>query len=151
MEIASLGEVFEYMSIQRHESPEQNGHLLIERYDVQALWQIGGIRVDDVLEVFGEAFVEWVQVHPAVDDSEKPEEFVGGEVLDDLVLELLVHVKLALAGSWWVGLHCSWLHHEVSEDLVERDVAASDQEVQVVAAWWLVLYQDKQKMDSEGD
>ena len=64
-------------------------------------------------------------------------------------MELLIDVELTLANNLW--FHSSRLHHEVLEDLVERDVTTSDQEVQVVQAWWFVLYQDEQQVDGKGD
>ena len=55
--------------VQRQESPQQNGCLLIEGNDVQALWQVGRVRIDDVLEVLREAFIQCVQIHPTVNDT----------------------------------------------------------------------------------
>ena len=61
---------------------------MVEGDDVEALRQVGGVRVDDVLEVLGEAFVEGIQVHTAMDHSQQSEELVGGQVLDDCLFEL---------------------------------------------------------------
>lgn len=47
-------------SVERHKSPEEYGNLLVERYHVEALRQVGCICVNDVLEVLGETLVEWV-------------------------------------------------------------------------------------------
>ena len=46
---------------------------MVEGDDIEALGEVGGIRVDDVLEILGEALIQGIKVHPAVDYSQKPE------------------------------------------------------------------------------
>ena len=59
---------------------------MVEGDDIEALGEVGGIRVDDVLEILGEALIQGIKVHPAVDHSQKPEKLVRGKVFNDLLL-----------------------------------------------------------------
>ena len=139
-------------SIESHESPQKDGDLLVKWYDVQTVWQVCSIGINDILEIFGESFVQWVQVHPAVDDPQKPEELIWGEVLDNLRLQLLIDLVLLLGRSTACArFHGAPLHHKILEHLVERDVAASYQEIEIVVTGRLVFNQDQQEVDREGD
>ena len=76
MEITSLCKVFKDVCIQSHESPKKDGNLLIEWDNVQTLWQIRSIGVNDILEVFGKPIVQWIKVHSAMNNSEQSKEFI---------------------------------------------------------------------------
>jgi hypothetical protein len=120
-------------SVKRHKSPEKNAHFLVEWDNIQRLRQIGSICINDVLEVLGESCVQGIKVHSAVDYSQQTEEFVRSKVFDDLLLELCIHV-LTLDGTT--------LDHKVLKHFVQRYVPTSNQKVEVVEAWRLVLNED---------
>jgi len=43
---------------------------LIERDNVEAGRKVGGVGVNDILEVFGKPFIQWIKVHSAVNHSQ---------------------------------------------------------------------------------
>ena len=69
---------------------------MVEWDNVQTLWQIRSICVNDILEILGEAIVEWIKVHSAMNNPEQSKEFIRRQIFDDLVLELLVYVLVVL-------------------------------------------------------
>ena len=147
VEIAPLSEVFKNVCIECHKSPKQNRYFLVKWDDIQTLRQVSCIRVNDILEIFGETFIEWVEIHPTVDDSEKTEEFIRGEILNDLLLQLLINFQLSLG----ICLHGSALHHEILENFVQRYVASAYQEIQVIETGWFIFNQYQQQMNCQRD
>jgi SOS response regulatory protein OraA/RecX len=80
--------------VECHESPKQDRNLLVKGYDVQTLWQVSGVGVNDILKVLAEPIVERIQVHASMDDSQQAEELIRGQILNNLLLQLLVYFML---------------------------------------------------------
>ena len=110
------------MRVQSHEPPQQNRNFLVKWDYVQALGEVGCICINDVLEILRKAFVEWVKIHPPMNNPQQPEELIRSQIFDYLLLELLVYFLLASI----TALHSSGLEHKVLEYLVQGNMSSSD-------------------------
>lgn len=128
-------------SVEGQETPEQDQYFLVEWHHVETLRQVGGVGIDDVLEVFGEALVKGVHVDSAMDDPEEPKDLICGQVFNDLLLNRRINLNLSA-----FLLNSTSLSQKVLIDLVERDMASSDQVVEIVETGRLVFDQHQQKM-----
>lgn len=66
-----------------HKAPCEDANLLIEWNLVDTAWQVGAVRVDNVLEVLAEANIEWLQINLALNNLEQPVKLIDCQVLND--------------------------------------------------------------------
>lgn len=91
-----------------HESPREDAYFLVERDLADRVGQVRSVAVNYVLKVLGKAFVQGIQIHLAVYDSEKAVVLVDSEVFD---------YSLRLRLNFF--LPALWSHHLVDEVRVD--------------------------------
>ena len=102
-----------------HEAPCEYANLLVKRNLIDTAWQVGAVRVNNVLEVLAEAHVKRFQIDLALHNLEQSVELIYGQVFNDSLRHRCnLLLSRALSQS---------LIDKVSVDLLERRMTSVDQ------------------------
>ena len=108
--------------------------------------KVSGVGINDVLEVLRKALVKSIHVDSTVDNPQESKDLIGSQVFDYLLLNAWVDLNL---GTFL--LDGASLSQEVVVNLVQRDMTASNQVIQVVKTWRFVLDEHKQQMRGQAN